>query len=74
MKFESYRQMLGLLGRVISPSECRYLHKLAKRWNAVRHRCLEWDSNPRSRYLSGPRYFVLWTARPLRLANILFVD
>jgi hypothetical protein len=40
------RQSAGLLGREISPSPGRYLHK--HRINAHRHPCLEWDSNPRS--------------------------
>jgi hypothetical protein len=35
------------------------------RINAHRHICLELDSNPRPRCLSGRRQFMSWTARPL---------
>jgi hypothetical protein len=38
------RQSVGLLGRGISPSQGRYLHK--HRINADKHPCLEWVSNP----------------------------
>jgi hypothetical protein len=46
----SYTQTVGLLGRVISPLQGRYLHteQHKHRINAHRHRCFEWDLNPRS--------------------------
>jgi hypothetical protein len=42
-----FSQTVGLLGRVISPSQGRYLHtkQHKHRINAHRHSCLEWDSN-----------------------------
>jgi hypothetical protein len=42
-------QLVGLLGRGISPSQGRYLHTEhhKHRINAHRHPGLEWDSNPR---------------------------
>jgi hypothetical protein len=46
-----FTQTVGLLGRVISPSQGRYLHK-------HRHQCLEWDSNPRFQHSSEKRQFV----------------
>jgi hypothetical protein len=46
--FLIYSQSVGLLGRVISPSQGLYLHTEQRkhRINAYSHRCLEWDSNP----------------------------
>jgi hypothetical protein len=46
--YGSYRQSVGLLGRVIRPSQSRYIHteQHKQRRNADRHPCLEWDSNP----------------------------
>jgi hypothetical protein len=40
------RQLVGLVGRGISPSQGRYLHK--HRIDTDKHPCLEWDPNPRS--------------------------
>jgi hypothetical protein len=50
------RQSAGLLGRVISSSQGRCLHK--HKINADRHPCLEWDSNPRAQCSSGRRKFM----------------
>jgi hypothetical protein len=45
-----FTQAAGLLARVISPSQGRYLHtgKQTQNKRTHRHPCLEWDSNPRS--------------------------
>jgi hypothetical protein len=45
-------QPVGLLGRVIIPSQGRYLHtgQHKHRINAYRHSCLKLDSNPRSAF------------------------
>jgi hypothetical protein len=53
--FLIFSQLVGLLGRGISPSQGRYLHtdEHKHRTNAHRHPCLEWDSNPRSQRSSG---------------------
>jgi hypothetical protein len=45
LQFLNLRHSVGLLGRVISPSQGRYLTQTQ---NKHRHPCLEWDSNPRS--------------------------
>jgi hypothetical protein len=62
-----YTQSVALHGRVISPSQGRYLHtgQHKHRTNAHRHPCLECDSNPRSLCSSGRRQFMPQTARPL---------
>jgi hypothetical protein len=36
MKFDSYRQSAGLLGRAISPSQGRYLHRITQTQNKRR--------------------------------------
>jgi hypothetical protein len=46
LQFLNLRHLVGLLGRVICPSQCRYLTQTQ---NKHRHPCLEWDSNPRLR-------------------------
>jgi hypothetical protein len=60
-------QSVGLLGRVISPSQGPYLHteQHKHRINSHRHLCLEWDSNPRSQRSIERKQFVPQTARPL---------
>jgi hypothetical protein len=40
------------------PSQGRYLHRTTQTQNKRRYPCLEWDSNPRSQWLSRWRYFV----------------
>jgi hypothetical protein len=57
--FSIYTQTVGLLGRLISPSQGRYLHtgQQKPRSNAHRHRCLVWDSNPWSECSSDQREF-----------------
>jgi hypothetical protein len=53
-------QTVGLLGRVISPSQSRYLHTGQHKQNkrSHRHPCLEWDSNWRSQRSSERRQFM----------------
>jgi hypothetical protein len=67
LQFLNLRHSIGLLGRGISPSQCRNLrteqHKQNKR--AHRHPYLEWDPNPRSQRSNERRKFVPYTARPL---------
>jgi hypothetical protein len=45
-----FTKSVGLLGRVISPSQGRYLHtgQHKHRIHAYRHLCLQWESYPRS--------------------------
>jgi hypothetical protein len=48
-----FSQTVGLLGRVISPSQGRYLHTgqhkcIIKAYTCTKHPFPEWDSNPRS--------------------------
>jgi hypothetical protein len=50
--FRNLRQSVRLLGRVISPSQGRYLTQTQ---NKDKRPCLEWDSNPRSLYSSERR-------------------
>jgi hypothetical protein len=47
-EFLNLTQLVGLLGRGISPSQGRYLHTEQHKYiiNAHRHPCLEWYSNP----------------------------
>jgi hypothetical protein len=61
--FLIHTQSVGLLGRVISPSQGRYLHtEHNRRINANRHWCLELDSNPRSQCSRVRRQFMpLWS-------------
>jgi hypothetical protein len=62
----SFYTVTGLLGRLISQSQGRYLHseQHKHRINANRHPCLEWDSNPRSQRSSERRKFMPSTAWP----------
>jgi hypothetical protein len=48
--FLIYTQSVWLLGRGISPSQGRYLHREQHKQgiNHYKHQCLVWDSNPRS--------------------------
>jgi hypothetical protein len=55
LQFLNLRHSVGLLGRVISPSQGRYL---TETHNKHRHQFLEWDSNPRSRGPSEQRHFM----------------
>jgi hypothetical protein len=56
-----FSQTVGLLGRLISPSQCLYLntgqHK--HRINAHNYPCLEWESNPQSQRQSERRQFMV---------------
>jgi hypothetical protein len=63
LNFLNFRQSVGLLERVISPSQGRYLH--TNRIYAGKHPCLELDSNPRSQTSSERRHFMSQTARQL---------
>jgi hypothetical protein len=58
--FYSYTQMVGLLGRGISPLQGRYLHteQHKHRVNAHRYPCLECDSNPRPQLSRDRRQFM----------------
>jgi hypothetical protein len=53
-------QSVGLLGRVICPSQGRYVHTEQHKHgiNAHRHPCIEWDSNPRSSLSKERRQFM----------------
>jgi hypothetical protein len=64
--FLIYTQLVGLLGRGISPAQGRYLHtkQHKQRINADIHPCFAWDSNPRSQRSCERRQFMPWTARP----------
>jgi hypothetical protein len=55
MRFlELFRHMVGLLGRVFSPSQGLYLHRTTQhRKTRDIHPCLERDSNPRSQQPTG---------------------
>jgi hypothetical protein len=51
---ELFRHMVGLLGRVISPSQGLYLHRTTQhRKTRDKHPCLERNSNPRSQKPTG---------------------
>jgi hypothetical protein len=51
---ELFRYLVGLLGRVISPSQGLYLHRTTQhRKTRDKHPWLEWDSNPRSQQPTG---------------------
>jgi hypothetical protein len=65
------QQSVGLLWRVISPSQGRYLRTEQHKHgiNAHRHPCLDWDSNPRSQCSNGRRRFIPQIARPLWSAH-----
>jgi hypothetical protein len=56
----SYTQIVGLLGRGISPSQGLYLHteQHKHRINTHRHPCLKWDSNLISQCLNERRQFL----------------
>jgi hypothetical protein len=64
-------QMMGLLGRRISPSQGRYLHREEHkhRINADRHKFPECDSNPRSQCPGERRQFMPLTVQTLWLVN-----
>jgi hypothetical protein len=58
-----FSQSVGLLGRVISSSQGRYLHTGKHRQNKrihihTKHPCLKCDSNPRSQSSSERRQFM----------------
>jgi hypothetical protein len=55
LQFLNLRHSVGLLGRVISPSQGRYLTQTQ---NKHRHLCLEWDSKPRPQPSSERRQFM----------------
>jgi hypothetical protein len=64
----TYTNSVGLLGLRFSPSPFRYLHteQHKHRTNAHRHRCLEWNSNPRSSVREGEDSSCLRRLRRLR--------
>jgi hypothetical protein len=53
---EFCKQLVGLLGRVISPTYGHYLRRTTQTQNKRRHPCLECDSNSRAPCLSGWRH------------------
>jgi hypothetical protein len=55
LQFFNLRHLVGLLARVISTSQGRYLTQTQ---NKHRHPWLEWDSNPRSQRSSERRQFI----------------
>jgi hypothetical protein len=63
--------ILYTVGRTLwtgnQPVQGRYLHteQHKHRTNTHRHRCLEWNPNPRPQCWSGWRRFTPYTARPL---------
>jgi hypothetical protein len=60
-----FGQLVGLLGRGISPTQGLYLHRITKHRKTRTHPCLEWNSNPQSQCSSGRRPYMPQTARPL---------
>jgi hypothetical protein len=56
-----FSQTVGLLGRVISPSQGHYLHAGQHKQN--KHPCLKWGSNLRSQRPSEWRQFIPQTGR-----------
>jgi hypothetical protein len=64
--FLNLRHSVGFLGRGISTSQSRYLHRTTQTKNKRRHTSmLEWNSNPRSQCSSERRQFMRQTTRPL---------
>jgi hypothetical protein len=61
-QFLDHSRTVGLLGRVISPSQGLYLntgqHKHRKTHTHIKYPCPEWDSNPRSRLPSERRQYM----------------
>jgi hypothetical protein len=55
----SYRQSVGLLGWMCSPSRGRHLHRTAQTEETRTDPCLEWDSNPWSQCLRGHDIYIL---------------
>jgi hypothetical protein len=58
---ESYRQVVGLRGRIISPSEGPYLHRTTQTERKLIYPCHDLDSNSPSQCSSGPSYSLLGT-------------
>jgi hypothetical protein len=50
---ELFRHTVGLLGRLISPSQGTYTGQHTTQKDADKHPCLERDSNPRSQQQTG---------------------
>jgi hypothetical protein len=61
--FLIYTQSVGLLGRVFSTPQCRYLHTEQHKHKIKphRHSYLEWDSNLRPQCSSGEEFSCLRT-------------
>jgi hypothetical protein len=62
-----FTQTVGLLGRVISTSQGRYLHT-----GQHKHPCLEWDSNPRYQRSSKRRLHALHRAATVIGCNKIY--
>jgi hypothetical protein len=61
LQFLNFKQTVGLLGRGISPTQGRYLHRTSQTQNKrtqYRHTCLEWESNRRSQCSRGRIHFM----------------
>jgi hypothetical protein len=58
LQFLNIRRLVGLLGRGISPSQGRFLHRITQTQNKRKHPYLEWDSNSRSQCSSEQRHFM----------------
>jgi hypothetical protein len=59
-QFLNVGHLVALRGRVISPSQGRYL---TQSQNKHRHPCLEWDSNPRYQHSSERKQFMPYLYR-----------
>jgi hypothetical protein len=61
-----YRQLIGLLGRVIGPSQGPSLQRIAQTQKEHRHASTPWvEFEPRSQCSGGRRQYTPYTARPL---------
>jgi hypothetical protein len=72
LQFLNLGHSLGLLGRVISPSQGRYLTQTQNK-HTHKHPCLEWHSNPRSQLPSERREFMPYTTRVPCPATVHFI-
>jgi hypothetical protein len=68
----SITHSVGLLGRMISQSQDRYLHTEQHKQNkcTYRHQCLKWNSSARYQLSSERRQFMPYRALPLWSAQL----
>jgi hypothetical protein len=59
LSYESYRQLVGLLGQVTTRSQGRYLHRTTKTQNKRRHPCIESDQKPTTPVFGRAKIFIL---------------